>query len=94
MKKMNFSIGVYALKEVEITIYNEELFKLKSKEFLEKENRNIELDDLEETHFEDCVSIEQGFFDWEDEDIEYHKKMGSKTPFLISILGDSPENTR
>jgi hypothetical protein len=70
MKKMNFSIGVYALKEVEITIYNEELFKLKSKEFLEKENRNIELDDLEETHFEDCVSIEQGFFDWEDEDIE------------------------
>ncbi len=70
MKEMNFSIGVYALKEVKITIYNEELFKLKSKEFLEKEQRDIELDDLEETHFEDCVSIEQGFFEWEEEDIE------------------------
>lgn len=70
MKEMNFSIGLYALKEVKITIYNEELFKLKSKEFLEKEQRDIELDDLEETHFEDCVSIEQGFFEWEEEDIE------------------------
>jgi hypothetical protein len=70
MKEMNFSIGVYALKEVKITIYNEELFKLRSKEFFEKEKRKIELDDLEGTYFEDCVTIEQGFFDWEDEDIE------------------------
>ena len=55
VKEMNF---ISDLQVVKIIIKDEEKFKESCEKFFEDEDREIELYDLEDSYFEDCIEIE------------------------------------
>ncbi|GAA4057800.1 hypothetical protein [Flavobacterium chungnamense] len=77
VKEMKFKMRFDAWKEIKIIIIDEEKFKESCEEFFEDEEREIDFYDLEDSYFEDCVEIEHGEIEWDDEDREeYEEIMG------------------
>lgn len=77
VKEMKFKLRFDAWKEIKIIIKDEEKFKESCEEFFEDEEREIDFYDLEDSYFEDCVEIEHGEIEWDDEDREeYEEIMG------------------
>jgi hypothetical protein len=77
VKEMKFKMRFDAWKEIKIIIKDEEKFKQSCEEFFEDEDREIDFYDLEDSYFDDCVEVEHGEIEWDDEDREeYEEIMG------------------
>jgi hypothetical protein len=70
MRELSIIMGLDAWKLIKIIIKDEEKFKESCKEFFEAEDRDIDFYDLEDSYFDDCVEVEHGEIEWENEDKE------------------------
>jgi hypothetical protein len=78
VKVMKFKMRFDAWKEVKIIIKDEEKFKECCEEFFDDEDRDIDFYDLEDSYFDDCVEVEHGEIEWDDEDREEYEVIMSE----------------
>ena len=78
VKEMKFKMRFDAWKEIKIIIKDEEKFKESCEEFFEDEDREIDFYDLEDSYFDDCVEVEHGEIEWDDEDREEYEEIMSE----------------
>lgn len=75
VKEMKFKMRFDAWKEIKIIIKDEEKFKESCEEFFEDEVRDIDFYDLEDFYFEDCVEVEHGEIEWDDENRDEYEEI-------------------
>lgn len=87
VKEMNLRKRLRGWQLVKIIIKDEEKFKESCEEFFEDEDREIELYDLEDSYFEDCVEIEHEEVEWDDDDdqefLEYEELRDEYFPYVV-----------